>query len=154
MTDLAKGLLRDDKLAYVPLGATTDLVTPFALGRLGEQGTVLALTAVGLCAVPVEEGDGDSMHINKLALCDHVIDPQPKVIDTWQASFTIVSEGIDLVRVSGDNQGSSLGDAVFVGFMEVLQAFRSKVAFLVNFCASETDCKDVKFDILRCSLNV
>lgn len=73
--------------------------------------------------VPVEEGDGDSMDINKLALCDHVIDAQPKVIDTWQASFTIVSEGIDFVRVSGDNQGSSLGDAVFIGFMEVLQTF-------------------------------
>lgn len=102
----------------------------------------------------MEEGDGDSVDINKLALGDHVIDAQPKVIDTWQASFTVVSEGVDLVRVSGDHQGSSLGDTVFVSFMEVLQAFRSKVAFLVKLCASETDCKDVKLDILRGFLNV
>lgn len=149
-----KGLLRDDKFTYVSLAATTDLVTPLALSWLGEQGTVFPLTTVRLCTVPVEEGDGDSMDINKLALCDHVIDAQPKVIDTWQASFTIVLEGIDFVRVSGDNQGSSLGDAVFVSFVEVLQAFRSKIAFLVNFCASETDCKDVKFDILRYFVSV
>lgn len=92
-----KDLLRDDKLTYVPLAATTDLITPFALSRLGEQGTVFPLATIRLCSVPVEEGDGNSIDINKLAFCDQVIDAQPKVIDTWQAPFTIVSKGIDFI---------------------------------------------------------
>lgn len=104
--------------------------------------------------VPVEEGDGDSVDIDKLAFCDHVVDAQPKVIDPRQAPFTIVSDGIDFIGASGDNQRPSLGNAVFVGFMEVPQAFQSKVALLVKFCASETDCKDVKFDILRCFCSI
>lgn len=149
-----KGLLRNDKLTYVPLAATTDLVTPFALSWLGEQGTVFPLATIRLCTVPVEEGDGNSIDIDKLAFCDHVVDSQPKVINPWQAPFTVVSKGVDLLRVSGDNQGPALGNTVFVRFMEVLQAFRSKVAFLVNFCASETDCKDATFDIVRCFLSM
>lgn len=63
------------------------------------------------------------MDIEELAFCDHVIYAQPKVVDTWQTLFTIVAEGADFVRVPGDGQGSSLGNAVFVGFMVVLQAF-------------------------------
>jgi hypothetical protein len=35
--------------------------------------------------------------------------------------------------------------------MEVLQAFRSKVAFLVKFCASETDCGDVGINYIKMS---
>lgn len=69
-----KDLLRDDKLAYVPLAAPTDLITPFALSWLGEQGTVFPLATIRLCSVPVEERDGNSIDINKLAFCDQVID--------------------------------------------------------------------------------
>ena len=82
-----------------------------------------------------------SPHCSRLnILCPH---PQ-------QAPFTIVSEGVDFIRASGYNQGPALGNAVFIGFVEVLRAFRGKVALLVKFCASETDCKDVRFDILTC----
>lgn len=80
------------------------------------------------------------MDVEELAFCDHVIYTQPKVIDTWQTPLTVVSEGIDFVGIPGDNQGSSLGNAVFVGFVVMLEAFRSKVAFLMNFGASKTDC--------------
>ena len=90
---------------------------------MGEQDTVFPLATVRLCTVPVEEGDSDSVDVNKLAFRDHVIDAQPKVIDTWQALFTIVLEGVDFVGVPGDNQDSSFGNAVFIGLMEMLQTF-------------------------------
>lgn len=63
------------------------------------------------------------MDIEELAFCDHVIYAQPKVVDAWQTLLTIVAEGADFVGVPGDGQGSSLGNAVFIGFMVVLQAF-------------------------------
>lgn len=140
----------DGELAYVPLAAVTGLVTPLALSCLGEEGTIFPLATVRLCLVPVEEGDGKPIDVNKLAFCDHVVDAQPKVTDPRQAPFTIVSEGVDFICASGYNQGPALGNAVFIGFVEVLRAFRGKVALLVKFCASETDCKDVRFDILTC----
>lgn len=70
---LRRGFLRDDKLTYVPLATSTGLIAPFPLSWLGEQDTVFPLATTWLGTVPVEEGDSESVDIEELAFCDHVI---------------------------------------------------------------------------------
>lgn len=121
--------------------AATDLVVPLSLSGQRESNTALSLPPAGLSLgpVPVEEGDGQAVHVHILAFLHYVCDADPEIFGSGRAALGVVSELVVFAHVSRNGQGSSLSDAVLVGLVIVLDLLRNQVTLSVGLDATQAN---------------
>lgn len=142
--------LNDVELTHWGLLSSAALIKPLPLSCGGEDGTVLAVAAVGLqgdLCLPVLETHIRARLVHPLAVGDHVVDAQPDVLLGADALPHVVVELLVLLPCQGSAQASSFGDAVLTGWVEGLLHWISQETFTEDLCASQTNWRENVFKI-------